>query len=165
MQYLVGFCTLTYVLMIYTIFVIFREYFSEFVCVSCMTKAPYRWKTFLNCGHKYCKDCVIRMFQVAEQSKRFAPPRCCGIPLTLDHVRWFLDSSARQKLVERWAEFTDKYPLWCSNAECGAYIRLGRPGDDSRKCSHCGQATCTTCEKVYREGCCAPPPCTKCDKD
>lgn len=102
---------------------------------------------FLNCGHKWCGECLNSNYRAALQSRSAFPPRCCEIALDHESVQAFLDEDLLIELITKMDEFTDVDPIYCQTPKCtGGYIARNNIKGQWANCTACFKTTCVECK-------------------
>lgn len=102
---------------------------------------------FLNCGHKWCADCLNSNYRAALQNRNNFPPRCCDTALEHESVQNFLDEDLLIELITKLDEFNDPDPIYCQTPKCtGGYIPRLRIDGQWASCSECRKSTCVECK-------------------
>lgn len=129
-------------------------------CVACLHNFPAHEMVALPCEHKYCTDCLKRLFINATKDESIYPPRCCREEIPLELVGAFMSAKELQTFQEASVEFMTTNRVYCSNRSCGKFVpetRIDRTSDRV-ECGHCGRSTCVHCKGVPHAGECLEDP-------
>ncbi|KAI1487023.1 hypothetical protein F5X96DRAFT_673061 [Biscogniauxia mediterranea] len=110
----------------------------------------------LTCGHSHCDDCIKLNARVALESSPFSPAKCCHvIPRELlTRANAFTGDEAK-RYSHRMEELTNPhYKLYCSAADCGAFIPVANQRTRVGECPECGKKTCKACRQKSHWGPC-----------
>jgi hypothetical protein len=110
-------------------------------CVNCgSTDVLITRSAKLLCSHRWCYECLRRIFQLSITDPALMPPRCCTLDhIPLKHVDRLLVEEFKRIWNRKFQEFTT---LYCPQAGCGEWIRLRHISIDSGqrtgRCKRCG---------------------------
>ncbi|KAL6407476.1 ibr finger domain containing protein [Ilyonectria robusta] len=99
-------------------------------CDVCTEQRTAHLITELPCDHKYCQDCVVRLYTDALTGESLFPPRCCRQPIPID--------LAKPLLPPRLACLLDIYLSSIFVA-------------DKDTCPNCKATTCVTCKAAAHQ--------------
>ena len=128
-------------------------------CYICMADVPYSITTEVGqCHHVWCRDCLVRMFELAAKNESNYPIRCCReVPvIPLDHIDVVslvgaeTIATAEVKIVEY--ETRDK--TYCHDSRCSAFIAPDTINGSRAVCGACEKVTCSGCKVGFHEGEC-----------
>ncbi|KAK6349553.1 hypothetical protein TWF696_005837 [Orbilia brochopaga] len=105
----------------------------------------------LDCGHRYCVDCLRDHIMHVVNRKSQYPPRCCE-PLPLVFAAEVLMETELNKLLDLRDAFESSKQVSCH--ECKEDILQGSIQDSSAFCVSCEKFTCTHCGKELHDGLC-----------
>lgn len=129
-------------------------------CVACLNDFLAHEMVTLPCEHKYCTDCLKRLFINATKDESIYPPRCCRQPISLEIVSPSMSREELQAFQEASIEFTTGNRVYCSNKSCGKFVppaQFDRMSDRA-ECGHCGRSTCIHCKEAPHAGECPDDP-------
>lgn len=124
------------------------------LCVACneekqlVVEAPCQHK------HRYCRECIVKLFELASRDESLFPPRCDGVAVPLDNVRPFLSLELLRGYETRAKEINANDRTYCHNGWCRAFIPTESAAVGRAKCQRCGAKTCTTCKGSAHAGDC-----------
>ncbi|RPA83178.1 hypothetical protein BJ508DRAFT_195613, partial [Ascobolus immersus RN42] len=111
----------------------------------------------VECGHRYCEECLGQFFVNATKDRSAYPPQCCNEPLVAPTDTQFFTTQTRLSTKEIFAyarkavEYDDPNPVYCHIQSCGSYLLkssyrnsevalcYGHP-TTMETCIHCGKA-------------------------
>ena len=123
-------------------------------CTCCASWKPVTNVYQAPCGHGYCKDCLITLFQSSTIDEALFPPRCCRQVMPLPLVRQYLDSTLVQAFEQKAVEYRTSDRTYCSQSTCSAFISVENFVNESGTCTMCGFLTCTICKANAHAGDC-----------
>jgi hypothetical protein len=105
------------------------------------------------CGHRWCKECLIRFVEHALTDDMSFPPRCCGRPFPIVLLNIISpDSMSRYKRKKK--ERDDTLPTYCAYPLCSTYIPPENIRGKVGTCKACGKKTCALCKsKSHKQDC------------
>ncbi|PSN67710.1 hypothetical protein BS50DRAFT_457483, partial [Corynespora cassiicola Philippines] len=106
--------------------------------------------------HTYCRTCLTVLFENAITDTSLFPPKCCRLPIPLESCRALLSSSLLKEFDLKVEELASPNPTYCSNLECGQFIRLKDIRANVGKCRFCEETTCVSCKSAEHEGLLCP---------
>lgn len=128
-------------------------------CVSCgasdsITLTAER----LSCGHRMCAACLKREFEESIQDWMRMPPKCCTDEhIPLQRVNHMFDVAFKQRWNRTYQEAHTKDRIYCSNTECGNWIKPTHvrivQGWEIAQCPRCDTEVCKRCKKDSRKSC------------
>ncbi|RPA83090.1 hypothetical protein BJ508DRAFT_413750 [Ascobolus immersus RN42] len=106
-----------------------------------------------SCSHWYCIDCMKKQFLVARHDESVFPVKCCKMEIPFSLIRQYLSKVDVEYYLEKAEEYQTKNRIYCSNTDCGAFIK---PGDVDEvegvgKCGMCKTRTCSLCKRAAHE--------------
>lgn len=106
----------------------------------------------LECGCKYCHDCLSDCFQAGLESVHTFPPKCCQKELSIHRHRDALpDAIIRKYITLRRLKFV-KQRVACATFSCNKQrITHLWSSEDWALCTKCLQVTCARCGKLKAE--------------
>ncbi|KAI0835400.1 hypothetical protein F5Y06DRAFT_299545 [Hypoxylon sp. FL0890] len=117
-------------------------------CVACGEVKPQT--RVLPCRDVFCRDCLIKFFEVGLQDRSIWPPRCHGQPTTEHDVAWTESDDLLEKFrqVGHGRDLTN--PLWCAQPRCSTLLEEENVMDDGRDAVTCDKCQITTCKKCKK---------------
>lgn len=121
-------------------------------CVTCGIDNPGTEFAKCPCSHRYCRECIVRLFETANKDESLFPPRCCRLPIPLNDVRFFLPAAVIKTFREKQLERSTVNPTYCHEPSCSAFInpKTGIVGDRAT-CPACRRVTCARCKGAAHE--------------
>ena len=127
-----------------------RAVITHIVCCTCFNPKPYFDVLQLNCKHEedhaYCRDCLLDPFESSMTNSTLFPPRCYGVPITLEAAKPFLTAEFIVRFEEKVVELSTINPCYCSNRACAKSINPSNIKSSLGVCGSCRKRTCTTCK-------------------
>lgn len=124
-------------------------------CVICLDMVVFFEIAKLPCGHECCRGCLQDMFTAAVVDESRYPPRCCdNIATDAKEVRLYLSAELIKAFEEKKVEWESTNRAYCSNEECGLFIRAEHVVPGLATCPTCHTVTCTFCKKSAHDGDC-----------
>ena len=120
-------------------------------CVACFQESKV---IETPCGHHYCRDCVVRLFEDSTVDESLFPTRCCRQPILLSLVRSFLTSDLISKIELKIIEHETPSRMYCAKVGCATFIIPANIEGTTASCSVCQHKTCIKCEAISHEGQC-----------
>ncbi|KAF3289242.1 hypothetical protein TWF970_011610 [Orbilia oligospora] len=121
-------------------------------CVTCLSDdIPETEAAQLECGHSFCNDCLVRLFDLSLTDPAHMPPRCCQSSqhIPLQHVDKLLSRKTKILWNKKYQEYTTVNRRYCPATDCGEWIK---PTDFSTvegvevgTCPRCKMAICGLC--------------------
>ncbi|KAJ6264923.1 hypothetical protein Dda_1076 [Drechslerella dactyloides] len=105
----------------------------------------------LDCGHRYCVDCLRDHIMHVVNRKSQYPPRCCE-PLPLVFAAEVLMETELNRLLDLRDAHESSKQVSCH--DCKEDILQGSIQDSSAYCVSCAKFTCTHCGKELHDGLC-----------
>ena len=85
----------------------------------------------------------------------YSPPRCCRQTIELNQeVGEMLSQEAKDRYPEKMEEFSSLERVYCSNADCGIFIKSESIVAGLAECNACQTKTCASCREAEHEGDC-----------
>jgi hypothetical protein len=125
-------------------------------CLICDNSFQSYHIATLLCGHKFCDNCLVFLFQQSLVDETLFPPKCCK-PISPDLVADFLTPELIQKHYEKKLELQTIDRTYCSDLQCNKFIPPNIMSSGVGVCKACWKRTCLTC-KVAAHG---SRPCVK----
>ncbi|KAN0093675.1 hypothetical protein V8E51_016859 [Hyaloscypha variabilis] len=121
----------------------------QLMCHICMDEFDLTDGLTLSCGHPCCRDCLNEIYRGATADESRYPPRCCASQsIPLEQSRPLLEAQVFREFVDKQVEWETRNRVYCSNRNCGAFIRpVNIRGRDAR-CTSCRMRTCAECKKA-----------------
>lgn len=119
---------------------------SSKVCVACKEEKQLVVQTHCKYKHKYCRTCIVRLFEIAIHDDSLFPPRCDGTQIALDSVRPFLSLELSRRYETKLEEIKTRNRTYCHNNFCAAFIPTDLIKAGVGRCSKCGAITCARCK-------------------
>ena len=117
-------------------------------CETCAEEIPYENATHLKCGHNWCNDCLVIIFEMSTKEPDHMPPRCCK-PIPVEHVARLFDEKFLHMWRRKLKEFNEAKSLHCSSKECRRWIKQKHihreRGKQFATCPICKVVTCALC--------------------
>lgn len=124
-------------------------------CTVCIDDVMQSQLVHLACGHDYCVECAVRLFNSAMKDESRFPPQCCGVTIPLHPVEHVLPSNFPGTFHQREIELSAPSPdrLYCSCSTCSAFIDTATVNIEKDKvvCPKCQTRTCTICKGAAHE--------------
>jgi hypothetical protein len=123
-------------------------------CVACQEDKKFLEVARVRCGHEYCQDCLIALFEASMTDESLFPPRCCRQRFDIGQLRVFLKPDVVTRFREKAVEFTASNRVYCSRSTCLAFIPPSKIDGDHARCSSCNQGTCAICNLAWHSDDC-----------
>ncbi|OCK75733.1 hypothetical protein K432DRAFT_255129, partial [Lepidopterella palustris CBS 459.81] len=137
-------------------------------CSACMELKPRFDMLELGCKrigeedtHSYCRDCLQDLFESSVTDSTLFPPRCCGIPISLNTCSHFFTAAFMIRFEEKVEELSTPDPCYCSNKDCVKFIRPYHIRAGVALCPSCSHGTCALCKRPVHQGLCPDDPSVK----
>ncbi|KAK6341594.1 hypothetical protein TWF696_008665 [Orbilia brochopaga] len=121
-------------------------------CITCLSDdIPETEAAQLECGHAFCNDCLIRLFDLSLTDPAHMPPRCCQPTqhIPLHHVDKLLSTKTKILWNKKYQEFTTTNRRYCPATDCGEWIRpkdfTTVEGVEIGTCPRCKLKVCALC--------------------
>ncbi|KAF1958179.1 hypothetical protein CC80DRAFT_394034, partial [Byssothecium circinans] len=125
---------------------------EEIKCNVCFEWVPIENAHTLGCPHTYCSACLVDLFESAAfVDTSLFPPRCCGNPIPLDLGRNLLPKKIIKDFDLKVEELSSTNPTFCSNFDCGKFIREAEIKHNIGVCIFCETRTCEVCKGKEHE--------------
>ena len=122
--------------------------------VSCLTGMAPDQVVFVPCGHPFCHECLVELFQRIVRDETLFPPKCCNQEIQVMSVSPILGSNLLATFQEKAVEFTTADRIYCHRPTCSTFIPPASVDGDRACCPVCNRRTCTICKgKAHREDC------------
>ncbi|KAI9683887.1 MAG: hypothetical protein M1829_004222 [Trizodia sp. TS-e1964] len=132
-------------------------------CLTCMSEISEVKASKLSCGHRMCRDCLKRIFNMSITDPQHMPPRCCTQEhIPLKHVDRLFDDKFKIKWNKKFQEYTTKNRMYCPMRGCGEWIKPANIQIDTSggrhtgrkfgKCSRCKTKVCCKCNGKWHAG-------------
>ncbi|TVY78339.1 ATP-dependent RNA helicase DEAH11-like protein [Lachnellula suecica] len=131
---------------------------SQYECIACTNSFPLKGLLSLDCGHRYCRACLHRMFNDSLAATSTFPVQCCSKPIAITAAMPFLSADLVQKYEAKEIEHNTENKIYCSNSICGMFIPPGFASPDETYCPACNTATCSKCKAKAHWGTCSDDP-------
>ena len=96
----------------------------ETECCSCLQTFRNRLTVKLKCCEtRYCKECFQQWFDAALTTRQL--PKCCEIGIEPTEYSRDLNADIKRRYKVVAAEIDAEKKLWCSNAACRVFIKVG----------------------------------------
>ena len=131
---------------------------SNHRCEACGDTKPFYEIISGPCGHEYCRECIIALFESCMSDESLFPPRCCRqvIPVAIAAV--FMSRDLRERFAEKAIEYNTENRVYCSNGSCSKFIQPDNIRDAAAICSSCRAQTCIHCKTASHPGDCEHDP-------
>lgn len=106
------------------------------------------------CGHHYCRDCTVQLFNAATTDESLFPVRCCRQLIPISRARHFLPVNLIQLFQRKAIEFSTSNRTYCAEPTCSAFVVPDSIKGDIAVCTVCRRRTCTICKGEAHEGDC-----------
>lgn len=97
------------------------------------------------CGHRWCKECLLRLVEHSLTDDMYFPPRCCGRPFPLMLLN-IIGPDLMSRYKEKKRERDDSSPNYCAYPLCSTYIPPENFRGNTGTCKACGKKTCALCK-------------------
>lgn len=125
------------------------------ICVSCSESKDEAFILETPCEHHYCDECIVGLFHAATTDESLFPPCCCHQCVPLEDALEFLSVDFLETFRAKEEEFGSDNRIYCSVAECSAFIPQTNVTDGNlAKCPKCNAATCAECKAAHHLGDC-----------
>ncbi|EPS36982.1 hypothetical protein H072_9425 [Dactylellina haptotyla CBS 200.50] len=121
-------------------------------CVTCMSDdIPETEAAQLECGHAFCNECLVRLFDLSLTDPAHMPPRCCQPTqhIPLQHVDKLLSTKTKILWNKKYQEFTTVNRRYCPATDCGEWVRpkdfTTVEGIEIGTCPRCKLQICGLC--------------------
>lgn len=106
----------------------------------------------LPCEHRYCTECLEKMFTGALALTGTFPTQCCREEIPFAAARPFLTADLMQRYEIKQLEQNTPNKTYCSRPQCGNFIPPDFVGPESAFCPQCSTETCAKCKAAAHEG-------------
>ena len=124
-------------------------------CLACTESKPVTELHVAPCGHAYCRNCTIKMFEDSVKDESVYPPRCCRQKLELESVGEALGPQFVERFMLKDIEVASPNRTYCHVLTCSAFILPCDITNGLGLCESCSAATCTQCKQAAHDGDCA----------
>ncbi|KAK6543415.1 hypothetical protein TWF694_000162 [Orbilia ellipsospora] len=121
-------------------------------CVTCMSDdIPETEAAQLECGHAFCRECLVRLFELSLTDPAHMPPKCCQPTqhIPLHHVDKLLSTKTKILWNKKYQEYTTTNRRYCPTTDCGEWIRpkdfTTVEGVEIGTCPRCKLKICGLC--------------------
>ncbi|KAK6532367.1 hypothetical protein TWF281_006556 [Arthrobotrys megalospora] len=121
-------------------------------CVTCLSDdIPETEAAQLECGHAFCNDCLVRLFDLSLTDPAHMPPRCCQPTqhIPLQHVDKLLSRKTKILWNKKYQEYTTVNRRYCPATDCGEWIKptdfTNTEGVEVGTCPRCKMSICGLC--------------------
>ncbi|KAM0723510.1 hypothetical protein Q7P37_000497 [Cladosporium fusiforme] len=127
-------------------------------CVSCVGRFHPRDVWQAPCFHHLCTNCLNVKYMFATADDMHYPPTCCGQELPWNEVEPRINPQyAASFLRKKWElDLPVGSRLYCSDADCSAFIGAKGNFVYAATCLVCGEHTCIACSAPIHYGDCPP---------
>lgn len=112
----------------------------------------------MRCGHLYCEQCIVRLFESALGDESLFPPRCCGQHISFELIEHLCSEECEAMFDDRRIELTAENRVYCARPECSIFIRSDRIKGGVAVCRLCSTETCVYCKGTAHNGECPQDP-------
>jgi hypothetical protein len=128
---------------------------TRYACVSCTEEYPQTDTIQTECGHRYCRECIQRLFATSLTNEVLFPPRCCRLLVPVSTaVEDIIGLEMTRKYKERKLEVSDSKKTYCSKPTCSRYILSQNIRRGVAVCESCMARTCVKCKNQAHRGEC-----------
>lgn len=124
------------------------------VCVACNEERQLVVEAPCQHRHRYCRECIVKLFELASRDESLFPPKCDGKEIPLDSVRPFLSLELLRSYESRAKEVIASDRTYCHIGWCRAFIPTDSETAGRAECHKCAAATCVTCKGSAHAGEC-----------
>lgn len=125
---------------------------SQSMCHICRDDFPLAEVVALTCRHHCCRGCLNEIYRGATVDESRYPPRCCADhPLTHQQSRHLLDVQVVREFLDKTVEWDTRNRTYCSNGDCGVFIRPENIRGKDARCTRCRTKTCAGCKKAAHD--------------
>lgn len=109
----------------------------------------------LQCGHSYCRGCLIKVFNTAITGTDRFPPRCYKIEIAFDDVEdKFFTQDFADRFKSKALEITTPNSIYCGNNSCSKILPTDLVADHKVRYPDCSTPTCVHCKQLEHTGAC-----------
>jgi hypothetical protein len=119
-------------------------------CSVCMDDFPRRDVAAFACAHHFCRECLNEIYRGATDDESCYPPRCCQ-PIPIEQSWPFLNAQVLSDFLEKQVEWDTRDRTYCSNRNCGCFIRPENIQGRDTTCLRCRTRTCSNCKNVAHD--------------
>lgn len=119
---------------------------SEDICVVCGKGIESTTLVPLACGHRYCTNCIIDLFEFAIYDETSFPPQCCEQRIPLANVYPSFTSEFQHTIQEKETKVWTSSRIYCHNPKCSQLLADSNLKTLKLVCAHCYSVTCTSCK-------------------
>ncbi|KAI8624302.1 hypothetical protein F5Y19DRAFT_322923 [Xylariaceae sp. FL1651] len=111
----------------------------------------------LKCGHRWCRVCLKRRFELSISDTQHMPPKCCTPDyIPLKHVNRLFNDGFKRTWNQKFAEFSARDRIHCPSKRCRELIqpnqiRHYKTGRSSATCRGCNTRICCACYNKWHE--------------
>ncbi|XP_054715382.1 uncharacterized protein LOC129224860 [Uloborus diversus] len=128
---------------------------SSEVCGICQMEVAEQRHRLEYCGHAYCKECLLHLFQNSDSF----PLRClvCESPIVLVDISWAIkeEKSLQYEIYKKSLDafiLTQTDMKYCPSPNCSMIYRATKNAENIFNCPCCGNSICTNCEALFHFG-------------
>lgn len=134
---------------------------ASHTCESCGDKKVWFDVFIAPCGDKYCKDCILELFNRAMKDQSLFPPSCCRqvMPIESKELRLYLDKNLVKAYPLRKLELETVDKTYC--IRCQTFIVPSTITGAKAVCPKCKLVSCARCKKGAHVGPCKEDEATK----
>ncbi|EXJ78029.1 hypothetical protein A1O3_09189 [Capronia epimyces CBS 606.96] len=120
-------------------------------CYVCIENLPHSATMKVgNCPHVWCRQCLVRRFEMALKNEDHYPVRCCGeltsISVEEPQVAAVLGEKMKTDLAAKIVEYGSRDRTYCYVPTCSTFIDPSTIMGTEATCPSCQESTCTTCK-------------------
>ncbi|KAL8376012.1 hypothetical protein RB595_007224 [Gaeumannomyces hyphopodioides] len=130
-------------------------------CVVCGATSAPEGGIRSPCNHDYCRDCLVRLFDLSLRDESLFPPRCCGSIIPLDISRKYIGPELAGRFLARKIEMETPDRTYCHDPRCSRFIPPDFIRMEVGTCVSCAKGTCVVCKAASHQGDCPDDPRTK----
>lgn len=90
----------------------------QYICFVCGEGLRSTNQVQSTCGHQYCTNCIVDLFEFAIYDEPSFPPQCCGELIPLAGVYRLFTPEFQRIFREKQAEFRASDRIYCHNQQC-----------------------------------------------
>ncbi|KAL8776440.1 MAG: hypothetical protein Q9213_008274 [Squamulea squamosa] len=128
------------------------------VCIVCQDRFQQRKLLHLACGHDYCHECMVALFNNAMKDESLFPPRCRKQVVPLAMVQRHFAPGFSKTFRKRQVEMNTPNRTYCCTKSCSVFIEPSNIEGDKATCPDCKIQTCIICKGCAHQGDCPEDP-------